>query len=74
VLLALGAQHAERLPSCTMFFKITSYKRHDFRKEKEKFVEHKMCVWIFCAIFLWNIFLSNVNSARYYHKCTNAFT
>ena len=40
--------------------------RHDFRKDA---IEHKMCVLIVCAIFVWNSTHSKKNSPRY---CQNA--
>jgi len=43
-----------------------SHKRHDFPKNIN---EHKVCVFIFSTNFVWNIFQSTKNSARYYHKC-----
>ena len=43
-----------------------------FREQKWG-IEHKMCVMIFCTKFVWNIFHSKNNSARYGHKCTSVF-
>jgi hypothetical protein len=53
VFVGLGVQHAVRmshivifgLPGCTIFFHIVSYTA-DIR---ENFIEHKMCVLIFCT-------------------------
>jgi len=39
----------------------------------ESFVGHTVCVLIFSTIFVWNIYHSNRNSARYCHKCTLPF-
>jgi hypothetical protein len=39
----------------------------------KKVIEHKTCVFIFSAIFVWNISHSKNNSARYYHRCTQVF-
>jgi len=38
--------------------------------DKEKVIEHKMCVSRFSATFGLNNFHSKKNTARYYHKCT----
>jgi hypothetical protein len=43
------------------YFSALSHKRHDFRK---KVTEHKMCVSIFYATFVLNIFHSKKNWAR----------
>jgi hypothetical protein len=43
-----------------------SHKRHDIR---EKVTEYKMCVLIFSTTFVWNIFDSKKNWARYDQKC-----
>jgi hypothetical protein len=40
----------------------------------ENGIEHKMCVLIFSATFIWNIFYSKNNSTRYRHKCSKFFT
>ena len=39
-----------------------------------KVIEHKMCVLIFCTIFLCNVSHFKDNSTRYYHKCAYFFT
>jgi hypothetical protein len=39
----------------------------------KKFIEHKICVWIFSTNFVEKISFSKNNSARYYHKCTQVF-
>ena len=43
-----------------------SHKRHDFLKNKV--IENKMCVLIFCKSFVWNIFHSKKKWARYDRK------
>jgi hypothetical protein len=72
-------QHAARMrhvvtsfvaPLAPPHFSTLSHKRHDFRKIV---VEHKMCVFIFSANFIYNICHFKENSARYYHKCTQDF-
>jgi hypothetical protein len=40
---------------------------------KYKFTEHKMCVFIFCTTFVWNISPSEKNRARYDHKSILVF-
>jgi hypothetical protein len=64
VSVALVIQHAKRmrriiLPSVAClalpYFSSLSHKRHDFR---EKIIEHKMCVLIFCTTFVRNIYHS----------------
>jgi hypothetical protein len=53
-----------------IFFPTLSPKRHDFQKTVS---EHKMCVLIFFKTFLWNIFHSKKNWARYDQKCILVF-
>ena len=48
------------------YFSTLSHKRHDFR---EKLLNIK-CVLIFSTTFVWKIFHSKMNSARYVHKYT----
>jgi hypothetical protein len=36
----------------------------------KKFIESKECVLILSIYFVWNVFHSKKNSARYYRKCT----
>ena len=52
------------------YFSTLSHKRLDFWKNV---TGHKMCVFIFSTNFIWNIFHSKYNSARYWHKCSNVF-
>jgi hypothetical protein len=52
-------------PSLQYFFTV-SHKRHDLLGG---IIEHKMCVSIFSAIFVWNISHSKKSLARYYQKC-----
>jgi hypothetical protein len=52
------------------YFSSLSHKRDNFPKN---IYEHKECVFIFSANFVWNISQSTKNSARYYHKCTQVF-
>ena len=52
------------------YFCTLSHKHYSFQK---KVTKHKMCVLIFSTTFVLNISYSKKNSARYYHKCTNAF-
>jgi len=40
------------LSGCTTIFPTLSHKRQDFQ---EKVAEHKMCVVIFCTMFVWDI-------------------
>ena len=51
------------------YFSTLSRKRHDFRKA----VEHKICVLNFSKTFVWNIFHSKNNRARYDQKCMLVF-
>jgi hypothetical protein len=44
------------------YFSTLSYKRHDVRK---KIIEHT-CGFIFSKTFVWNLYYSKKNSARYY--------
>jgi len=73
-LAALGIQHAMHM--CHMvcptlqYFSTLTQKRHDFRK---KITEHKMCFLFFSTTFIWNIFHSKKNWARYDQKCTLIF-
>jgi hypothetical protein len=53
------------------YFQTLSHKRHGFRK---RIIEHKMCVLIFCTMFVWDISHSEKNSARYCHKFEQVFT
>jgi hypothetical protein len=48
------------------YFSSLSYKQRYFRKGV---IEHKMCVLIIFTTFVWKIFRSKKNSARYCHKC-----
>ena len=50
-------------------FSILSSKGHDYRKNV---FERTVCVFILYITFLWNISHSKKNSARHYHKCTQA--
>ena len=52
-------------PVFLTYFSTLSYKWHDFQK---KSTGHKMCVLIFCTIFIWNVSQPKQNSARHYHK------
>jgi hypothetical protein len=49
----------------TVFFHI-----HTQHNLKKKVIEHKMCVLISSASFVWKISYSKNNSMRYYHKYT----
>jgi hypothetical protein len=58
VSVALVIQHAKRMRRIILssvgcltlpYFSTLSHKRHDFR---EKIIEHKMCVLIFCTTFV----------------------
>ena len=49
--------------SALPYFSTVSHKRHDIR---EKATEHKMCILIFCTVFVSNISHSKKNSVRYY--------
>jgi hypothetical protein len=51
-------------------FSTLSHKRHDFRR---KVTEHKICVSSFSTTFVWNIFHSKKNWARYDQKCILVF-
>jgi hypothetical protein len=53
------------------YFSTLSRKRHNFLKNV---FQHKMCVLIFFATFVWNISHSKKNSAKYFRKCRNVFT
>jgi len=70
VYVALVTQHSMRritlsyvacLVVLYFFFKL-SHERHNFR---ERVTEHKMCVLILSTTFVWNIFYSKKNWARY---------
>ena len=58
-------------PAVQYFF-IFSHKRHDFQKKK-KSAEHKMCVSIFSANFVWNISHFKNKWARYDKKYISVF-
>jgi len=45
----------------------------DFKNAIKLFIVHIMRVLIFSSIFVWNIYHSKRNSARYCHKCTLPF-
>ena len=51
-------------------FSTLSHKRYDFRR---KVTEHKMCVLISSTTFVWNVFHSKKNWARYDQKCILVF-
>jgi len=55
------------LPYSTAFFGIISQKAR-FKKKKNQVIEHKMCVLIFSATFVWNISHAKKKWARYDHK------
>jgi predicted transcriptional regulator len=55
-----------RSAACTEIFSKLSHKRHYFRK---KITEFKMCVLILSTSFVWNIYHSKKNWARYDQKC-----
>jgi len=57
------------LPRSTIFFHIFSLSK-DLRINV---TEHKMCVLIFSTTFVWNIFHSKKNSAKYDKICTSVF-
>ena len=57
------------LSGSTIFFPSSSHKRHDFRKKK-KLLNKKTCVLICSTTFVWKTSHSELNLARYYHKCT----
>ena len=40
---------------------------------RKKVIGHIMCVLIFSTVFVWNIYHSKRNSARYCHTCTLLF-
>jgi hypothetical protein len=42
-------------------------------KEKKMVIEHKMCVLMFSAFFVWNISNSKLNWARYDKKYISVF-
>jgi len=47
--------------------------RHYFMNGRifgKKGIEYQTCVLILSIAFIWNIYNSKNNSARYYHKCT----
>ena len=54
------------LPRSTVFSHITS---QTARFTGEKVIEPKMCVLILSVTFVWNIFCSKKNWARYDPKC-----
>jgi hypothetical protein len=75
---AVVIQHASRMHrnwvlsvAClaVQYFNMLSVKQHDFR---DKVHVHKMSVFIFCTMCVWNISHSKKNWARW-HKCSNVF-
>ena len=75
VCVALLIQHATRVRHIVIsfmasmappYFTTLSHKRHDFR---EKVTEHKMCILILSATFIWNI-----SHSKNCYKCENVFT
>jgi len=75
VFVALCIQHAMRmrhificvLPRCTIFLHIISLTAQ-FLERKKKVIEHKMCFLIISTTFVWKIFHSKKNWARYDKK------
>jgi len=62
----LGSIMFSNMATLALPFSFTlSHEWHNFCK---KLFEHKMCVLIISASFVWNISHSTKNSARYYHK------
>jgi hypothetical protein len=76
VFVALVIRHAMRMRhvSCqaVQYFSTLFHNQHNFFKKK-KVIEHKMCVLISFTNFIWNIYHSKKNWARYDHKCTFVF-
>jgi hypothetical protein len=80
VFVALGTQHAKRMRPIILSSVVCpavqhsstlSHKRHDFRKQKKKFTEHKMCILIFFKTFCPKH--SKKARASYYKKCILIF-
>jgi len=77
VFVALGIQHAIGmrhiviccLPRCTIFFNVIS----QMARFSEKKMKHNICVSSFSTTFVWNIFHSKKNWARYHQKCLLVF-
>jgi hypothetical protein len=53
------------------YFSTLSHKQRDCRKNC---TENKMRVLIFSTAFYWNIFHSEINLVKYYHKRAEVFT
>ena len=77
VFVALGIQHAMRMSSyyilicgLSWFYHIVlHYLINGTIFGGGEVIDNEMCVAIFSTTFVWNIFHSKKNWARYYHKC-----
>jgi len=82
---ALGIQHALCVSRITLssvacpsvlHLPTFSHKRYDFRGGvwgRGESYRTKMSVLILSSNYVWHIFRSKQNSARYYHKCPKVF-
>jgi len=58
---------------CSVFFSHYLINDTIFEKKKEKVIEHKMCVLIFCRNLVCKISYSQNNLARFDQKCILVF-
>ena len=72
VFVALGIQHAMRMRHILLSTVASPALQYCYTLSHTEH-DHKMCVLIFFASFIWNSYNSKNNWAWHYHKCTSVF-